>query len=188
MQDLQQQSAMLQKEYEYEKELYRQQTREAGIPKRIQQGVCWLSLIHIYLILIYLSSIIFLFLSVDVRNDIVQWAADSDQVGNFVVAGEQIDYRYQRKTRRTEFHPVREFISVAFDIYTEFSPGGFDTLDVYKRQTEIRVEIENGCQNLVFTEKSGKRRNSRYGQTSDEEDVYKRQFLFFCLWPGSYCS
>ena len=27
MQDLQQQSAMLQKEYEYEKELYRQQTR-----------------------------------------------------------------------------------------------------------------------------------------------------------------
>ena len=41
MQDLQQQSAMLQKEYEYEKELYRQQTREAGIPKRIQLGVCW---------------------------------------------------------------------------------------------------------------------------------------------------
>lgn len=41
MQDLQQQSAMLQKEYEYEKELYRQQPREAGIPKRIQQGVCW---------------------------------------------------------------------------------------------------------------------------------------------------
>lgn len=41
MQDLQQQSAMLQKEYEYEKELYRHQTREAGIPKRIQQGVCW---------------------------------------------------------------------------------------------------------------------------------------------------
>ena len=41
MQDLQQQSAMLQKEYEYEKELYRQQTREAGIPKRIQRGVCW---------------------------------------------------------------------------------------------------------------------------------------------------
>ena len=41
MQDLQQQSAMLQKEYEYEKELYRQQTREADIPKRIQQGVCW---------------------------------------------------------------------------------------------------------------------------------------------------
>ena len=41
MQDLQQQSAMLQKEYEYEKELYRQQTREVGIPKRIQQGVCW---------------------------------------------------------------------------------------------------------------------------------------------------
>ena len=41
MQDLHQQSAMLQKEYEYEKELYRQQTREAGIPKRIQQGVCW---------------------------------------------------------------------------------------------------------------------------------------------------
>lgn len=41
MQDLQQQSAMLQKEYEYEKELYCQQTREAGIPKRIQQGVCW---------------------------------------------------------------------------------------------------------------------------------------------------
>ena len=41
MQDLQQQSAMLQKEYEYEKELYRQQTREAGIPERIQQGVCW---------------------------------------------------------------------------------------------------------------------------------------------------
>ena len=41
MQDLQQQSAMLQKEYEYEKELYRQQPRAAGIPKRVQQGVCW---------------------------------------------------------------------------------------------------------------------------------------------------
>ena len=41
MQDLQQQSAMLQKEYEYEKDLYRLLTREAGIPKRIQQGVCW---------------------------------------------------------------------------------------------------------------------------------------------------
>lgn len=39
--DLQQQAALLQKEYEYEKELYRQQTREAGIPRRIQQGVCW---------------------------------------------------------------------------------------------------------------------------------------------------
>ena len=39
MQDLQQQSAMLQKEYEYEKELYRQQTREAGIPKLIQRNI-----------------------------------------------------------------------------------------------------------------------------------------------------
>lgn len=39
--DLQAQAELLQKEYEYEKEIYRQQTREAGIYRRIQQGVCW---------------------------------------------------------------------------------------------------------------------------------------------------
>lgn len=39
--DLQRQTALLQKEYEYEKEAYRQQTREAGIAKRVRQGVCW---------------------------------------------------------------------------------------------------------------------------------------------------
>lgn len=39
--DLQQQLWLLQKEYEYEKELYRQQTQQAGIYRRIQQGVCW---------------------------------------------------------------------------------------------------------------------------------------------------
>lgn len=39
--DLQQQCALLQKEYEYEKEMYRQQTQQAGIFKRIQQGMCW---------------------------------------------------------------------------------------------------------------------------------------------------
>lgn len=39
--DLQQQLNLLHKEYEYEKELYRQQTQQAGIPRRIQQGVCW---------------------------------------------------------------------------------------------------------------------------------------------------
>lgn len=39
--DLQQQYALLQKEYEYEKETYRQQTQQAGIFKRIQQGMCW---------------------------------------------------------------------------------------------------------------------------------------------------
>lgn len=39
--DLQQQMMLLQKEYEYEKELYQQHTREAGIYRRVQQGVCW---------------------------------------------------------------------------------------------------------------------------------------------------
>lgn len=39
--DLQQQRLLLQKEYAYEKELYRQQTLEVGIPRRVQQGVCW---------------------------------------------------------------------------------------------------------------------------------------------------
>lgn len=39
--DLQQQLDLLQKEYEYEKEMYRQQTQQAGIYRRIQQGVCW---------------------------------------------------------------------------------------------------------------------------------------------------
>ena len=39
--DLLQQYRLLQKEYDYEKELYRQQTQQAGIFKRIQQGVCW---------------------------------------------------------------------------------------------------------------------------------------------------
>lgn len=39
--DLQLQYKLLQQEYEYEKELYREQTRQAGIYKRIQQGLCW---------------------------------------------------------------------------------------------------------------------------------------------------
>lgn len=39
--DLQQQYTLLEKEYEYEKELYRQQTQQAGILKRVRQGVCW---------------------------------------------------------------------------------------------------------------------------------------------------
>lgn len=39
--ELQQQLNLLQKEYEYEKELFRHHTREAGIPARVRQGVCW---------------------------------------------------------------------------------------------------------------------------------------------------
>lgn len=39
--DLQQQYTLLGKEYEYEKELYRQQTQQAGVLKRVRQGVCW---------------------------------------------------------------------------------------------------------------------------------------------------
>lgn len=38
---LQHQYDLLQKEFEYEKETYREQTERTGIPKRIQQGVCW---------------------------------------------------------------------------------------------------------------------------------------------------
>lgn len=39
--DLQKQLGLLEKEFAYEKELYRQQTLQAGIARRIQQGVCW---------------------------------------------------------------------------------------------------------------------------------------------------
>lgn len=39
--DLQRQYLLLQREYEYEKEVYRQQTQQAGIARRVQQGVCW---------------------------------------------------------------------------------------------------------------------------------------------------
>ena len=39
--DLLQQYKLLQKEFEFEKEIFYQQTQRAGIPKRIQQGVCW---------------------------------------------------------------------------------------------------------------------------------------------------
>lgn len=39
--DLQEQLTLLQKEYEYEKEQYRQQTRRAGIDKRVREGLCW---------------------------------------------------------------------------------------------------------------------------------------------------
>lgn len=39
--DLQRQYELLQKEYDYEKEMYRQQSERAGIEKRIRQGVCW---------------------------------------------------------------------------------------------------------------------------------------------------
>ena len=39
--DLQHQYDLLQKEFEYEKEMYREQTERTGIHRRIQQGVCW---------------------------------------------------------------------------------------------------------------------------------------------------
>ena len=39
--ELQHQYDLLQKEFEYEKEMYRQQTERAGIHRRIQQGLCW---------------------------------------------------------------------------------------------------------------------------------------------------
>lgn len=39
--DLTRQADLLRMEYTYEKEMYRQQTREAGIDKRIREGLCW---------------------------------------------------------------------------------------------------------------------------------------------------
>ena len=39
--DLQHQYDLLQKEFEYEKEMYRQQIERTGIHRRIQQGLCW---------------------------------------------------------------------------------------------------------------------------------------------------
>lgn len=39
--ELQQQYDLLRKEFEYEKEMYRRQAEQAGIRRRIQQGVCW---------------------------------------------------------------------------------------------------------------------------------------------------
>lgn len=39
--DLQHQYDLLQKEYEYEKESYQQQTERVGIQRKIQQGFCW---------------------------------------------------------------------------------------------------------------------------------------------------
>ena len=39
--DLQHQYDLLQKEYEFEKETYKQQTEKTGLWKRIQQGFCW---------------------------------------------------------------------------------------------------------------------------------------------------
>lgn len=39
--ELLRQQELLQKEYEYEKEAYRQQTEQAGIRKKINKGLCW---------------------------------------------------------------------------------------------------------------------------------------------------
>lgn len=39
--DLQHQYDLLQKEFEYEKEMYREQTERTGIQRRIRQGLCW---------------------------------------------------------------------------------------------------------------------------------------------------
>lgn len=39
--ELQEQYRLLQQEYEYERDFYREQTERTGISKRIQQGVCW---------------------------------------------------------------------------------------------------------------------------------------------------
>ncbi|WP_455632524.1 AAA domain-containing protein [Parabacteroides sp.] len=39
--DLQRQYDLLQKEYEYEKETYRQQSERTGLRKRVAQGLCW---------------------------------------------------------------------------------------------------------------------------------------------------
>ena len=39
--DLQHQLDLLQKEFDYEKEMYREQTERTGIHRRIQQGLCW---------------------------------------------------------------------------------------------------------------------------------------------------
>ena len=43
--DLQHQYDLLQKEYEYEKEMYQQQTERTGLQKRIAQGLCWYPII-----------------------------------------------------------------------------------------------------------------------------------------------
>lgn len=39
--DLLRQQALLREEYEYEKEMYRQQSERAGLRKRVDQGICW---------------------------------------------------------------------------------------------------------------------------------------------------
>lgn len=39
--DLLKQQALLREEYAYEKEQYEQQTERTGLPRRIQQGLCW---------------------------------------------------------------------------------------------------------------------------------------------------
>lgn len=39
--DLQHQYDLLQMEFEYEKEMYKEQTERTGIRRRIQQGLCW---------------------------------------------------------------------------------------------------------------------------------------------------
>ena len=40
-QELQLQYELLQKEFEYEKEMFQEQTEQAGIHRRILQGYCW---------------------------------------------------------------------------------------------------------------------------------------------------
>lgn len=39
--DLLRQQELLKKEYEYEKETYRQQSERTGLRKRVAQGLCW---------------------------------------------------------------------------------------------------------------------------------------------------
>lgn len=41
MSDLQKQLQLLQKEYEYEKDVYQQNTRKTGIYRKVEQGMCW---------------------------------------------------------------------------------------------------------------------------------------------------
>ena len=43
--DLLRQQELLKKEYEYEKEIYQQQTERIGIRKKINKGLCWYPII-----------------------------------------------------------------------------------------------------------------------------------------------
>ena len=65
------------------------------------------------------------FLSVNVWDYVVEGSSYGDQVGDFRIPGYGVDAGYERKTCRTELHPVRELVSMAFYEYAEFSAAAF---------------------------------------------------------------